>query len=382
MPHLRKREALPKLLKRLKLFPVVALQGARQTGKSFLARELFVKNSPKAKYLTFDMETWFASANERPITFIEEHEATPLVIDEAQKVPKIFEAIKYKVDLKRIAGKFLLLGSTEFSLFAKIQESLTGRMGRIRIYPMNIKESLGSHFKSHLKRVQILQYLKTGGLQAVFSIRDDDARSAYFEDWLRLTCSRDIFQFKSLRLDPEICLNIFKSIAKLSIPTKSNIAKELSLDPRVIDKHLSGLCELFVLQKVNPHRSCRGKPIYYVFDVGLAHYLGANEKKCLEIFLMNERLTKNSYHDVKQKQFYYYKSGTKNIISLIEESIGGETLAIQILAHEGVQSNDSELMKAFLTKNSKARGLVLAPIPESFKIQNISFHPWEYILKI
>jgi len=75
-----------------------------------------------------------------------------LVIDEAQKVPKIFDAVKYTVDQDRRPGRFVLTCSTEFSRETMIQESLTGRLSRLRLFPLTISETLELPLNTEIKK--------------------------------------------------------------------------------------------------------------------------------------------------------------------------------------------------------------------------------------
>src|SRR3989338_3377810 len=142
MPHLRNRHVLKLIEKRLKFSPVIALQGARQTGKSVLVRDILAKGLKTAKYISFDSRTAADFAEHRPDSFLSNYsDSHPLIIDEAQKAPAIFDAVKLSVDEDRRPGRYLLLGSTEFSHLTKIRESLTGRLSRIRLYPLTLGET-------------------------------------------------------------------------------------------------------------------------------------------------------------------------------------------------------------------------------------------------
>ena len=103
MAHTRPRHVLALIKKRLKGLPVLALQGARQTGKSFLARELLSHDLESSQYLTLDTLVFKQAANASPDSFLLEYEdAKLLMIDEAQKAPPLFDAIKKQADdLKR-----------------------------------------------------------------------------------------------------------------------------------------------------------------------------------------------------------------------------------------------------------------------------------------
>lgn len=378
MPHARSRAVLNRLLKKLKLFPVVAIQGARQTGKSFLARQLLKEAIPSSKYLTFDQLAVKAEATRAPQTFLTEHtDSGLLVIDEAQKVPDIFDAIKFEVDQKRFPGRFLLLGSTEFSRLSQIRESLTGRMGRIRLYPLTLVETLGLERPQSVTRKAILQYLHFGGMPGFFAIRDEEERASLIQDWIELICQRDLLQFKNLKLDGDLAFEILKATATLEEPTRAAIAKSIHVDTRKIETHLKALTELFVLQKLNPHPSGTGKPIYLLLDPAIADYLGASSERRLHIWLMTERLAKNAYLNEKRKSFFYYRSTGKRIIHWVEESIGKPTQSFQLFEHERILKIDAELSLAFLRKNPGAKVAVYAPIPFRQKMGACDFLPWE-----
>jgi predicted AAA+ superfamily ATPase len=382
MPHDRKRLALQNLKKKLRFFPVVTIQGARQTGKSFLARKLIRRLYPQSVYLTFDQQSDKERATQHPHSLLAEYvDAKPLIIDEAQKVPIIFETIKFEVDQLREPGRYLLLGSTEFSRLSQVRESLTGRMGKIRLYPMTLHETLDHSSQDPVTRSQVMQYLNKGGMPGIFAIREDEERSALLQDWIDLICLRDIHQFQKLKLNSELAYLILKQCSVLDEPTTPNIAKALRTDPRRINTHLRVLTELFVLQRLDCHPSGRGKPIFLPLDPGVAHFLGASLIRRTHIFLMNERLCSNAYSREKRKVFYYYRSTGKKMIHLVEDSIDSPLRALQVLDAERIKKTDAELMKAFLKKNPGARGEVYAPLPRPQLINDIRFVPWENLPK-
>ncbi len=384
MPHLRKRYVLKKLLKKLKFFPVVSIQGARQTGKSVLARDLLVSYLKPLEYLTFDDLSTRKEAETSPRTLLTSHsQSEPLVIDEAQKVPEIFDAIKFQVDKNRIPGKYILLGSTEFSILSQIRESLTGRMGKIRIYPFTLQETLDkpNHKGTQTppKQEDVTRYLQNGGMPGMFAVRDHEAQTSLFQDWLELICYRDLFQFKTLKLDGDLAFEILRCTATLEEPSQAAIAKKLNVDGRKIGTHLKALCELFVLQRLDPWLKGSGKPIFLLLDPGVANFLGAPVVRRLHIWIMNERLAFNAYFETKRSRFYYYRSRAKTWVHLVEDRIDGGIQAYQCVTQEALTKRDMELMKSFLSKNPTARGFMLAPILRQTQIESIPVLPWESI---
>jgi uncharacterized protein len=104
-----KRLLRPQLLAALADTPVVFLNGARQTGKSTLVRDL-AENEHPARYLSFDDAAVLAAARHDPAGFVAALDG-PVIIDEVQHAPDIFPALKLAVDRDRRPGRFLLTGS-------------------------------------------------------------------------------------------------------------------------------------------------------------------------------------------------------------------------------------------------------------------------------
>jgi len=381
MPHPRRRFLTPVILKRLKFYPVLAMQGARQTGKSFLWKHLLAENLDALRYESLDDGTLQESAQRAPGQFLSQRlESHPLVIDEAQKSPALFDAVKLQVDQMRRPGRYVLLGSTEFSRLSRIRESLTGRMGRVRVFPLTLAESLGLNAKNHLTRAptdaDLSRYLATGGLPGICFIRSVSERELAFQDWLDLVCQRDIFQFKSLRLDSGVTQRILKQCALLEEPTASGIAKTLRLNAKTVLKHLDILCELFVLTRLDAHPSGTGKTHFLPFDVGVAQFLGASPIRLLQIFLLNELLVRDQCQNTKRSEFYHYRSTGKRQIHVIEVPADRPPVAHQLMDIERIRITDVQLLKAFIRKNPGASGRIYAPVRNRIEIDGVDVHPW------
>src|SRR6185295_213027 len=114
--------------------PVVLLNGARQVGKSTLAQSL--TSEPPAQYLTLDDATVLAAATGDPAGFIAGL-AGPAILDEIQRAPGLFLAIKAAVDRDRSPGRFLLTGSADIFLVPSLSESLVGRMEILTLWPFS-----------------------------------------------------------------------------------------------------------------------------------------------------------------------------------------------------------------------------------------------------
>ena len=138
--------------------PVVLLIGARQVGKSTLARSLR-SDDYQPLYLTFDDLTVLAASQANPSAFLDGL-AKPVIFDEIQRVPELFLPIKAAVDLNRQPGSFLLTGSANVLTLPKVADSLAGRIELLTLRPLSQGEIQG-HKETFIDTfvLMILNYL-------------------------------------------------------------------------------------------------------------------------------------------------------------------------------------------------------------------------------
>lgn len=127
----------PKLKEIFQYFPILALIGARQTGKSTLIQEVFGK---EVETIVFDPVQDIGNARQDPDFFLQNH-PPPLFLDEVHFAPELLAAIKRKVDKEKKKGMYILSGSQNFSVLKNISESLAGRVFIQELYPMCERES-------------------------------------------------------------------------------------------------------------------------------------------------------------------------------------------------------------------------------------------------
>ena len=130
------RKAKDALLRLAGQFPVVGITGPRQSGKTTLAKMTF----PDKKYVSLDDKELRTLAASNPKDFLE---AFPdgVIIDEAQKVPEIFDSVKLFVDShKHEPGKYILTGSSQFKLKENMTDSLAGRAAFLQLLPFSLGE--------------------------------------------------------------------------------------------------------------------------------------------------------------------------------------------------------------------------------------------------
>lgn len=198
------RKAHPLVVEALGYSRVVFLQGARQVGKSTLARQVIASDHPAAAITLDDQATRDAAAAD-PHGFIAGLRGSVL-IDEVQLVPDLLYAIKQAVDDDPVPGRFLLTGSVNVLTAPKISESLAGRVHRIELWPLAQSEihAAAGNFVDRLfagdppqvtdapvGREAFTELVVRGGYPAVYGLAQRQRR-AWYRDYVQSIVERDL----------------------------------------------------------------------------------------------------------------------------------------------------------------------------------------------
>jgi predicted AAA+ superfamily ATPase len=119
----------------LKKYPILVLNGPRQSGKTTFLRSQF----PSYTYINLENLDHRNYALNDPKGFLEEYDKY-VIFDEAQRVPELFSYLQNKVDEDKIMGQYILAGSQNFYLMHNITQSLAGRVGIFKLLPFDIQE--------------------------------------------------------------------------------------------------------------------------------------------------------------------------------------------------------------------------------------------------
>jgi uncharacterized protein len=325
LAHLRTRFAAEKIHKFLTFWPVVGLVGMRQTGKSTLISKMLASGP----CVSFDDLEARLECRSSPKTFLARQER-PVIIDEVQKAPEIFDAIKLAVDTKRIPGEFILTGSTSFSARAGIKESLTGRIGICHLRPLTFAEanqherikfeSLVNNIDAHKPRFssgEIAKALPKGGMPGAMFIREKDNLEMYWSSWLETTLTRDLPPLFKRGYDPDIALSLLEKMATLLKEGELPSLHHFSQSARVLRNYFDAMQQIFMLDRVSCHAAGTGKEIWLFADSGLAAYLMKNtagvaaQNSLARHFLHNEwRVHQSFQNDLSVYSYYKTAQGT------------------------------------------------------------------------
>ena len=385
-PLVRRLLSAP-LLAALTDTPVVLLHGARQTGKSTLAR-LVADGPHPARYITLDEAVVLAAARTDPTGFLAGIDG-PVVLDEVQRAPDLFLAIKADVDRQRRPGRFLLAGSANVFLLPRISESLAGRMEVLTLWPLAEVEIAGATatFLDSLFAVSpprctnhpfdLPSRLLRGGYPPALERADPDRRRAWFGSYILTILERDVrdmANIESLTALPRLLALIAARTA--SLVNFTELARSLGIPQTTLKRYFALLEATFLIQLVPAWSGNLGKrlikaPKLFLNDTGLAAYLlGVTSARIateaslrgalLENFVAME-LRKQAGWSRQGIQIFHFRTAAGQEVDFVVENSAGAIAGIEVKASATVTNKDFNGLRA-LAETAGARfrrGVVL-----------------------
>jgi len=364
----------------------------RQIGKSTLLKHF------SKRYYTFDDDA-FAGEFQRNAQVLLTLPHFPLAIDEIQKHPPAFDALKYAIDNHKVPGRFLISGSVRFASRKAIRESLTGRVMTINLLPMSLAEchqkalsrfiekALQRSDKSltdSIKRAQwtsentLLKYAEQGGMPGICFARDQPLRKRYFESHLDTLLGRDIQLIRRTSLSVLTLLRLFRELAALqgSPINLAALARNANTSIPTLKNTLEAFEGLFLIRPYGE--------TYYIEDLGLSHFVhrGSDllDRKSMIKILFHEfrtqlNLTQNLSADM---QPYSTRGGID--IPFVITTADSQTLAIAVDDSEDPSEKSLKGLTWFCKKNPTAKKLILCRRKEPITMTNGTLClPWTWV---
>lgn len=352
------RHIEPELRAALADTPVVLLTGARQTGKTTLARAL-ARESGMA-YATLDDALAASAAEADPVGFLAGLGASA-VIDEVQKAPGLFPAIKRLVDEDRRPGRFLLTGSTHALLLPRLSESLAGRMEIVTLWPLSQGE-LSNHreaFIDHLfeeapltttggELADLPERLAAGGYPEPLERPPGKRRDAWFEAYVTTILQRDIRELSRIEGLAELPRLLGLLAARTAnLLNVSELSRASGLPQSTLKRYLGLLEATFLVQKLPAWSSNLGKrlvksPKIHLVDSGLAlHLAGLTAERLaaspgllgpfLETWVVGELRKQAGWADHRVR-LHHYRTATGREVDIVLEDRAGSIVGIEVKA--------------------------------------------------
>lgn len=257
---------LAELRAALKRSRVLALIGPRQSGKTTLARQIVPADSPNY----FDLEDAVSLARlAEPMTTLAPLRGT-VVIDEVQRRPDLFPALRVLADRRPVRARFLILGSASPHLLRQSAETLAGRLETITLTGFSLGEVGARAMDRHWRR---------GAFPPAFLARSDTASLTWRQQFTRTFLERDLPAL-GVSLPPEALLRFFTMIAHYhgGVWNAADPARSLGVSEPTVRRYLDLFTGLFLVRQLPAWHENLGKrqvkaPKVYIRDSGLLHAL-------------------------------------------------------------------------------------------------------------
>lgn len=388
MPHERNRHAFKQIHKLGSFWPVTGVVGLRQVGKTTLLKNrLGIRN-----FVSLDDEEVREEALHSAKNFLSKL-VPPVIIDEVQKAPALFDALKLKVDQKKIPGSYFLTGSSSFSSKLGIRESLTGRIGLLQLYPFTLSEIFQKPFEKkraallhklpvRFSSEEVISHLSTGGLPVPVFSRDSSQRALYFKSWLETTVVRDVARVYGRGYDLDVSWSILRQFGKILQDGEWPTLHAFKQDSRILRKYLAAFEDVFLIRKIPPHEEAVGDSAWIFTDSGIAQAVMGTEfgqgvnLSLARSFILKEILAAFEYAGSTLHPFYY-KSARGSPVELV-----GPNVVIKITTEtKGALSYEERALAGAMKKLKVQTGLLVAPVDRfepSALGKGISVVPWGY----
>jgi predicted AAA+ superfamily ATPase len=347
--------------------PVVLVHGPRQCGKTTLTTR--VGDRLGFEYFTLDEDAVRTAARSDPAGFVAELPER-VVIDEIQRAPELFLAIKVAVDRRRTPGRFLLTGSTNILLLPTLADSLAGRMGTVRLHPLAQCEIerkpptlLGRLVRGTFpvrrgRRLgeELATRIAGGGFPAPLARKTSARRAQWYADYIDSLVQRDVrdlARIGSLHALPKLLRLSASQTARLL--NVSELAGAFQISRPTIRDYVTLLERLFILEELAPWHSNRlsrlvKTPKLHLTDTGLAcSLLGLSPKslwndretlgQLLESFVYGE-LRRQATAAETPIEFFHFRDRDGAEVDIVLEHSGSMIIGVEVKAASTVHPAD------------------------------------------
>jgi predicted AAA+ superfamily ATPase len=363
-------------------FPVIAITGPRQSGKTTLARSAF----PDKPYLTLEDPDTRLLAESDPRGLLSNY-PDGLILDEVQRSPQIISYLQNFVDAHLVPGKYILTGSQRFGLMSGITQSLAGRVGMIQLLPFAMDE-----LERGNKLPESVNQLMSSGMYPPLYDRDLSPMD-WFPAYINTYIERDVRQLINVR-----DLSAFQRFIRMcaartgQLLNLSSLASDCGITHNTAAAWISVLEASYIVFLLRPHFNNYNKrmvkaPKLYFIDTGIAAWLlgirteeqlsfHAQRGALFENMVVTEFL-KSRFNEGRQADIYFWRDSKGLEIDLLLED-GGNLTPVEIKSGQTVASDFMTSLRKWceLSGIPDRPALLVYGGTTSFANGNISIVPW------
>jgi predicted AAA+ superfamily ATPase len=299
----------------LKKYPILALTGPRQSGKTTFLRKQFPEDSDLRAFALND-----------PKGFLEQYNRY-IIFDEVQRTPKLFSDLQARVDEDKIMGQYILSGSQNFHLMSSINQSLAGRVALFKLFPFDVQEMQQAGWLDDDYAVNLQKGFYPG-------IYDRDIKPKFFySNYIQTYVERDLHELihvkdlRQFRNFISLCAGRVGQLLNLN-----SLANECGISQPTAKSWISKLETSYIVYQLQPYYTNLNKrvtksPKLYFYDTGLLCYLlkindaasiktSAYKGSLFENFVINEYIKQN-YHQNLLLDCWYWRDAAGHEVDFI-----------------------------------------------------------------
>ena len=366
----------------MRVMPAVVVAGARQTGKSTLARAVGQSvgaaragqpTSGARRYLSLDDLDVLDLARRDPDALV--RGSQPVTLDEVQREPNLLSAVKREIDRERRPGRFLLTGSANLLLMRRVSESLAGRASYLTLWPMTRREQLGlgrgGIWESLLKTpdqdwLDVVtahpgapedwrSLARRGGFPVpAVHLSTPAERTIWFDGYVRTYLERDLQALSSIAALPDFRRLMRAACLRLgSLLNQTRLGRDIGLRQPTVHRYLNLLETSYLLVRIPAYSVHRTKrlvkaPRLYWGDTGLAMHLSQEDKPRgahLENLVLQDLLTWRDSRPVRADVLHWRTTSGEEVDFVIEAE--GSVLPIEVKATRRPRLRDAANLRSF-----------------------------------
>ena len=354
------RSASTTLRQLARTFPIVAVTGPRQSGKTTLVRTIF----PEKPYVSLEEIDVRDFATSDPKGFLQQF-PDGAILDEVQRCPELFSYLQSIIDSKKRPGLFVLTGSQQFGLLSRITQSLAGRVALLTLLPFSLVELQ----KSKHAPTSLATLLFKGLYPPIYDRHPNPAQ--WYDNYIRTYFERDVRQLINVR-----DLNTFQRFVRIcaahtgQLVNLSGLANDCGINHMTTKAWLSVLEASYLITLLSPHFNNFNKrlvksPKLYFLDTGLAaRLLGLQTAEQLslhpqrgalfETWVVSE-LLKSRFSQALSSNLYFWRDHTGNEIDILIEQANC-LIPIEVKSGQTLTSDFLKGLNHWLSLAGKAAG--------------------------